>query len=82
MSYARTLARQIDADLIERMEASGKPESRRASVTKTTPRPAGSYRGSRRNEARISKKPMLTYAELRRINAMHAQRNQPKGDHP
>jgi len=39
-------------------------------------RPAGSYRGSRRNEAKQSKKPMLTLAEIRRINAMHAQRPQ------
>lgn len=37
-----------------------------------TPRPSGSYRGSRRNEAKRSKKKMLRLDELRRINEMHA----------
>lgn len=79
MSYGNALQRHLDTDLIERLEASGRPEPRKRAVSRRTPRPAGSYRGARRNEARISKKPMLTYAELRRINAMHAQRHQSKG---
>ncbi|UGY15132.1 hypothetical protein HAP48_0042510 [Bradyrhizobium septentrionale] len=37
-------------------------------------RPAGSYRGARRNEAKESGQQMLTLAELRRINEM-AHRN-------
>jgi len=37
-------------------------------------RPAGSYRGSRRNEAKKAKQPMLRLDELRRINAMRQQR--------
>ena len=45
-----------------------------------TPRPAVSYRGARRNEARRSKKPMLTLADLRLVNAMRIQRTQPKGE--
>lgn len=35
-------------------------------------RPAGSYRGARRNEAKESGQPMLTLSELRRINEMAA----------
>jgi hypothetical protein len=42
------------------------------------PRPAGSYRGARRNEAKQSKKPMLTLEELRRINAMRIERTKPE----
>jgi hypothetical protein len=79
MSYGSALQRKIDTDLIERLESSGKPEARKTSARKRTPRPAGSYRGARRNEARRTKKPMLTYTELLRINAMHAQRNQSRG---
>jgi hypothetical protein len=39
-------------------------------------RPSGSYRGARRKEAKKSKKPMLRYDELRRINAMRQTRIQ------
>jgi hypothetical protein len=72
MGYGSALQRRVDSDLVERIEASGRPEPRKIATTRKTPRPAGSYRGSRRNEARLSGKPMLTYAELRRINAIHA----------
>lgn len=85
MSYARALARQLDTDLIERLESSGKPEERRAAKTARKPRPAGSYRGSRRNEARAARqggerKPMITFADIKRVNAMHAKRMQAQGE--
>jgi hypothetical protein len=84
MSYARTLARKIDSDLIERIEASGKPEVRQTMVRRSAPRPAGSYRGARRNEAQAlrqggPRKPMLTFIELLKINAMHARNQSNRG---
>lgn len=79
MSYGSCLQRHLDTDLIERLEASGKPEQRQTIERKKSPRPFGSYRGSRRNEARSgryggARKKMITYAELLRINQIAAAR--------
>lgn len=78
MSFSRGLHRKIDTDLLDRIDAGGRPEKRKIAKTSNDPRPAGSYRGARRNEARISKKPMLRYDEIRNINAMRKQRLQRK----
>jgi hypothetical protein len=90
MSYARHLARAIDTDLVERIEAGTLQKKRETAKTERSPRPGGSYRGARRNEARNARKtsatgkrvPMITYADILRINAMvkmNRQRAQSQG---
>ncbi|WP_024517058.1 hypothetical protein [Bradyrhizobium sp. Tv2a-2] len=90
MSHARTLNRSIDADLVERIESSGRPKVEAKPATKTgeTARPLGSYRCARRNEARNARKlskdgkrvSMVTFAEVLRINAM-AKANRQREQH-
>jgi hypothetical protein len=76
MSYGRALVRKIDTDLVNRIEANGKPLKHKQ-PRKNAPRPSGSYRGARRNEAQALRQggkrhKMITYTELLRINAMAA----------
>lgn len=53
MGASGTLARKIDADLVERILSSGKIERKEPAKKKDrTPRPADSYRGARRNASR------------------------------
>ena len=54
MSYARSLARRLDPDLIERIEAGGKPQKQTASKSRREPRASSEYRGHARNVQRGS----------------------------
>ncbi|MBO4228048.1 hypothetical protein [Bradyrhizobium neotropicale] len=52
MGYARTLDRSLDADLIARIEASGRPMKPARTVKVRATRHANTYRGARRNASR------------------------------
>jgi hypothetical protein len=49
MSFARTLQRALDLDLIARIEASGAVQKPPKPKSKNRPRPAYTYRGFQRN---------------------------------
>jgi hypothetical protein len=49
MSFARTLQRALDLDLIARIEASGAVQKPPKPKSKNRPRPWFSYRGAQRN---------------------------------
>jgi hypothetical protein len=50
MSYARTLQRGLDLDLIAQIEASGRPRRKPKPSSKLLPRHHTTYRGYRRNQ--------------------------------
>jgi hypothetical protein len=57
MSHARRLHRGIDQDLVEQIESHGrvKRQPRATGPSKPDPRPVHSYRGWRRNIARVNR---------------------------
>jgi hypothetical protein len=52
MGASRTLLRKLDLDLIDRLEASGRPEKSKKITRNKKPRLADTYRGARRNARR------------------------------
>jgi hypothetical protein len=59
VSYARRLRKGLDLDLIDRVEAGGRPQAVRVAKSRNPPRATATYRGARRNQRRIARAAQL-----------------------